>query len=724
MGRKIFCWILAAVLAGTSVHAAEQEKRDIFIPDETLIVDDVQMQMPVGTPTVNGIQEPDGILTVEGTQTPGGMLPVEDTQTSGGQLILEDIQEEPEGSVFLGIDTLHIYENMDSSYSQGYIPRVEDGVVHLVVPFLASGPLKRDCLTVELDMGENAPFVYANYRKEVIKEEYRFDDATESVGVYLFRCDIALESDRKNGKYPVTVKAVGYSEMGRRAELASRIFITVTDGTDSGSGQTDPVEPGTENPPGQTDPTESETEGPPLIVPDGPGGNGGSGGADDGNGGQDGEQSGNQNESQSGEQSGNQNGETNPGGTGSGESDTEEPGTEEPLTEEPGTEESVTGESDTEQSLPDDFGGGGYSGGGYAGGGEIGGSAEKIHRQPKFLLISDSLDGEQLTAGQEYEFTTVFQNMTGDEPVYNMKVTLKTDSEAVDLGCSSFYFGKVRTQETVSLPTCLSVKPNAQAGKVVVAFTFEYENDQGSAYTAAEEVELDIYQPSQVVLEGFRLAPQLYSTDTVDGSFAVHNAGKAAVYNVKVDFAGQGLFSTESVFVGNLEAGTSYEGELRIYVGNKTMKSLGDTGASGENASDNEEAGSAGSAGEDTGAEDNSFGSAGSAIEGQSSAADANESDASERYGQTSGTLTLTYEDAYGEVYTQTQEFATEILAPQVVKLSVEKPGEQTNQWQATILVLIGVIFALILAFMCWRLRRSKNALADLLAVQRERNMQ
>ncbi len=663
MSKKIFCWVvIAAILTGTTVHATESENLHLLMPD--------------------------------------------------GQLSLEDIQEEPAESVYLGIDTLHIYENMDSSYSQGYIPKVENGTVHLIVPFLASGPLKRDCLTVELDMEENAPFVYANYRKEVKRESFCFEGYTDPVEVYLFRCDIALENDRKNGKYPVTVRAVGYSETGRRAELASRIFITVTDGTDSGPeqteppepgtenppgqtespepgtekppvqtdpagagtenppGQTDPTEPDTENPPGQTDPLESETEGLPLIVPDGPGENGGSAGTDEGSGGQ----------------NGTQNGETNPGGSGSGEPLTEEPWTEEPLTEEPLTEE-----RETESSLQDNFGsGGGYFGGGYAGGGDIGGSAEKIHRQPKFLLISDSLDGEQLTAGQEYEFTTVFQNMTGDEPVYNMKVTLRIESEAVDFGCSSFYFGKVRPQETVSLPTYLSVKPNAQAGKAVVTFTFEYENDQGSPYTATEEVELDIYQPSQVVMEGFRLASQLYSTDTFDGSFAVHNAGKAAVYNVKVDFAGQGLFSTESVFVGNLEAGASYEGELRVYVGNKTMKSLGDTGSSGKNASDNTEASG---------------------------------DDVDERYGQTSGTLTLTYEDAYGEVYTQTQEFVTEILAPQVVKLSVEKPEEQTNQWQAAILVLTGVIFVLILVFMGWRLRRSKNALADLLAVQRERDL-
>ncbi len=606
--------------------------------------------------------------------------------------------------VYLGIDTAHVYENMDSSYSQGYIPKVENGTVHLVVPFLASGPLKNDCLAVELDLGENAPFVYANYRKEVRKSEFHSGETPDPVETYLFCCDIALESNRRNGKYPVTVRAVGYSEAGYRAELTSRIFITVADGRDPGSDQTEAPEPGTQTPPGQTDPGEPDTEGPPLIVPDDPGGDSGSAGSGDEGGGQD------------PGQNGGQSGETDPGGSKPGEPGTEEPGieqppteeppaeepgTEEPPAEEPGTEEPLTEEPDTEKTLPSDLGaGGGYSGGGYAGGGDTGGSVERVHRQPKFLLLSDSLDGEQLTAGQEYAFTSVFQNATGDEPVYNMKVTLKTESEAIDFSCSSFYFGKVRAQETVSLPTCLSVKPNAQAGKAVVLFDFDYENDQGTAYTATEEVELDIYQPSQLVLEGFRLAPQLYSTDTVDGNFAVHNAGKAAVYNVRIDFAGQGLFSIGSAFAGNLEAGASYEGALRIYVGNKTMKSLGDTGTA---SLDGAEEGDAGAASSDD-------------------AAAGNTGSADEKYGQTTGTLTLTYEDAYGEVYTQTQEFATEILEPQVVKLSVEKPEEQTNQWQAAVLVLTGVVFLLILAFMGWRLRRSKSALADLLAAQRDRN--
>ncbi len=626
-------------------------------------------------------------------------------------------------TVHLDIDTEHLYEHMDMSYSQGYVPKVENGVVYLVVPFLSSGALRQNRLTVELDMGENAPFVYANYRKEVLKGQFLFAGSAMPVEAYIFCCEIRLENRRRNGKYPVTVRAVGYSEAGQRAELGSRIFITVTDGAEppepgtenapgqtdsSGSGaenvpgqtdspgsgaenapgqtdspgsdtedmpgQTEPPGSSAENTPGQTEPPESGTEEPPLLVPDDPGTNGDFLHPADGD------------------------VPPNAGETDPGQPVTETAATEVPLTEtvlptEPLTEETEQEKSEMGEELQEVFGGGesggsaGSYGGNYGGGVDSDSSAEKIHRQPKFLLLSQSLDGEQLTAGQEYAFTAVFQNMTGDEPVYNMKATLGSESESIGLGCTSFYFGKVRAQETISLPTFLSVKPNAQEGKAAVTITLDYENDQGTAYTMAEVVELDIYQPSQVVLEGFRLAAQVYATDTVEGSFAIHNAGKAAVYNVRVEFAGRGLFATGDVFAGNLEAGASYEGVLRIYVGSKAMESLADAGTDGNNVKHS--------------GQDDTVG---------------------ELYGQTAGTLTLTYEDAYGETYRQTQEFATEILEPRIVELSVEKTEEQTNQWQAAILLLMGVLFVLIVVLMGWRLRRSRNALADLLAAQRERS--
>lgn len=349
--------------------------------------------------------------------------------------------------------------------------------------------------------------------------------------------------------------------------------------------------------------------------------------------------------------------------------------------EKPGGYEPVLGESDTDGTGSEGSNAGGivFSGGGspsggvsYLGGGSSGETEEPVHRQPKLMLVSDSLSGERLMAGEEYEFTAEFQNTNERETIYNLTVTVKSDREDVSLRNAAFYFGEMRPRETLALPVTVSADRNALDGRAALSFELSYENEQGTSYSQTEEMSLEIYQLPQALLEGFHLAPQLYSTDMAESEFAIHNIGKAEIYNVRLEFAAQGLFAAAAVYAGNLEAGSSYEGTLRIYVGNRTMTSLSDPG----------------------------------------------DPSADGAYGQTSGTLTLLYEDEDGETYRQVQDFSTEILEPQVVELSVEKEEPHTNQWQTAVIVLAMCLFLVIVALLGWRLKKSRDAFADLLAAQ------
>lgn len=630
----------------------------------------------------------------------------------------------PEGTLRLGIDTVHRYRDMDTSYSQGYIPRVESGIVHLVVPFVSSGELQGGRLSVELDLGKNAPFVYANYRREVPKESYTFAETEGNTEAYVFSCDIALGDAPAGGSYPVTVRAVGYSEGGQRARLMSRIYITVEGGNgtappdlnnpgggtappdNSGNGTTPPDNPGNgtmspDNSGNGTTPPDNPGNG--MVPPDNSGNgtvppdNSGDGTAPPDN-------SGNGTASPS-----------DPGGSLTPPDDpsvldpegpsqdppgTDEPSTEvrDPVTVEPQTEPASESESESEfetdsaqnpggdesesesecetdsmQNSEGDTGGVYYGGGGgYSGGAAE--PAETVHRQPRLIPVSDSLSDTPLSAGEEYEFTAKFQNANDSESVYNLLVTVKSEREDIRLGNGSFYFGKVRPQETIALPNVISVGKTAAAGSATLTFDLAYEDARGTAYTGTSEIRLEIIQPLQVLLDGFRLAPQVYSTETVEGTFSIRNLGNAEVYNVQVSLDAPGLFAVGDAFVGNLEPGTSGEGTLQIYVGNRTMTSLSDPG--------------------DPGADD--------------------------AYGRTSGTVTMTCEDAYGEKYSQTQEFSTEILKPQIIELTVEKEETRTNQWGMAVIVGVTFFFLLILSVMGWRLRKSRNALADLLAAQRK----
>lgn len=555
---------------------------------------------------VGGVQMPGGYAAA---QMPDDGCAVEQTarQMVSGVAMLRPLPE----TGGLEIDTAHVYENMKTSYAQGYIPVVENDTVHLVVPFLASEELRGDRLTAGISMSENAPFVYANFLKEVKKEICLFEERIE---VYLFQCDIVLEKVRKNGKYPVIVQASGYTETGAPVQGAYRLYITIADGT--GGDQPEPDTPADE--PGHDEPVTEPQPGVPdepvtPVTPEEP--------------------------------------------------DTEEPQTE-PVTEDP-------------SALPADGGytGGGYSGGSYSGG-DYGGASEteKIYHQPKLLLESNSLSGQRIQAGQEKEFVTVFANKSQSDSIYNLKVTLKPADNSLSLTTTSFYFSRVYPQETITLTTGAAAAAGAGSGQQAVTFSFEYENEKGTVYNASEDVFLEIYQPAQAVLEGFALASKVYSQETVETAVRIRNTGKTAIYQARIELNAPGLFAAEAVTAGNVEAGAVFDGSMRIYVGNKNMESISQYDAeAGESA-----------------------------------------------YGQTAGTLTLTYEDADGEVYTQTQEFTTVIEKPQIVELTVEKETVQTNEWYGAVLVLLVLLFLLIIAILGLRLKRSRDRLADLLAAKKK----
>ena len=54
----------------------------------------------------------------------------------------EPAPEPEEEKVHLGLDTVHVYEKMNTSFAQGYLPGIEGDTVHLTVPFTSSGELK------------------------------------------------------------------------------------------------------------------------------------------------------------------------------------------------------------------------------------------------------------------------------------------------------------------------------------------------------------------------------------------------------------------------------------------------------------------------------------------------------------------------------------------------------------------------------------------------------
>ena len=128
----------------------------------------------------------------------------------------------------LSIESSKVYDGMDKSYSQGYMPRVKNGYAYIVLPLV--GETEGDVITVTPQLDTDGPFVYGNYIFNVKKAS----------GVYLVKLNLPLKSDRQNGLYPVTfdisyfTKSVqlanGERTESTEAQQSFTVYVSITDG--------------------------------------------------------------------------------------------------------------------------------------------------------------------------------------------------------------------------------------------------------------------------------------------------------------------------------------------------------------------------------------------------------------------------------------------------------------------------------------------------------------
>ncbi len=92
----------------------------------------------------------------------------------------------------------------------------------LVIPFVSDSNMEKKRITVGVgfESGQECPFYYKNYQKQV---------KMSGEGVYLYRCRLKLKENRVNGQYPLYLWAEG-KEGGNLLRQEFTVYIEITDG--------------------------------------------------------------------------------------------------------------------------------------------------------------------------------------------------------------------------------------------------------------------------------------------------------------------------------------------------------------------------------------------------------------------------------------------------------------------------------------------------------------
>ena len=163
-----------------------------------------------------------------------------DSSLNDSQLTSEQIDDQQEVShkqipTILTVDTENIYEGMDTSYENGYIPKCEDETIHIVLPLRSNAELCENRIVVALDLvtGASSPFEVGNYIKAFELRKTTPKNGNDPIELFLVEFSIKLSSDRINGIYPVQFGVFGYDKAGHGVEFKYTLYVSIQDGEPS-----------------------------------------------------------------------------------------------------------------------------------------------------------------------------------------------------------------------------------------------------------------------------------------------------------------------------------------------------------------------------------------------------------------------------------------------------------------------------------------------------------
>lgn len=289
-----------------------------------------------------------------------------------------------------------------------------------------------------------------------------------------------------------------------------------------------------------------------------------------------------------------------------------------------------------------------------AAGGEDASSEETPESAPVILVEKSVVSTGTAKAGEDFDVTVTLKNTSKTKSVQNMVATITVPSADFELknNSNTIFIDKLGAEKTTDISLTFHVGKSTVDGNYPIEVALSYDDSKANTLSSAGTFVVTVEQPLNVKLTMPAIAADLTAGDTVPLSFQVMNLGRSTVYNVRCDVTGDGLVQTKTAFVGNMESGNDGEGDSNIFI---------------------------------------------SPMEGEN------------QYGKTTGTVTLTYEDAFGNEHSQEFTFDTSISKKQDDTSKDGGTEKRAMQWWVSIAVISAIIVFAVVSSVSYRMGKKKG---------------
>lgn len=286
---------------------------------------------------------------------------------------------------------------------------------------------------------------------------------------------------------------------------------------------------------------------------------------------------------------------------------------------------------------------------------------QKPTSQPIVIVSNHITTPSPVSAGEDFEIDVTLLNTSENKSVKNMTVTVTCENTSLMLLNDSnvFYIKNIKCNSTEKIKLKYKAGLDTIPGKYNINLALSYDNAEATTLASSGQITVEITQPTKIEMVMPQISETVNAGDTLPLSFQIMNLGRSNAYNVRCEISGAGLMPSGTAFVGNMEQGTAANADVNVFIGTKDMT---------------------------------------------------DDYSGTDKYGETTGIVTLLYEDVNGKGYSQEYTFTTVINEPIISadNNTKEQTEKTASQWWISVVVL-GAIAAGLVAFFVIRKKRAKN---------------
>ncbi len=199
---------------------------------------------------------------------------------------------------------------------------------------------------------------------------------------------------------------------------------------------------------------------------------------------------------------------------------------------------------------------------------------------PRLMVTAYSLDTKELTAGKTSTLKITFHNFSATKSLRNIKLTISDESGQIEIdGMGTKHINRIYVGEDYVWELKLTPLPTAEIGKHKLTVTSEYEDLYYSSFSSSDTVELAVKQSVSIDYNGITMPNKIVEGVVNTMAVTLMNTGKTDIRNCKLTFTSDTIESSGTTFAGEIMAGESTQ--VNINYKQKSGK-LGETSATVE----------------------------------------------------------------------------------------------------------------------------------------------